>query len=187
MREHGVIRRVLVAYRETAGRLRIKPATVPLDALQQAAKLIRSFGEDYHEKQLEEVNIFPPLMKEAGAMGDTVTTLISQHQRGRDITDYILAVTQKPVGGGTAEPLARTLEAFARMYEAHAAIEDTVVFPAWKKAIGPKQLHEMGERFEEIEHKSFGKDGFDDAVTQVTAIEKALGIELASLTATTPR
>jgi hemerythrin-like domain-containing protein len=187
MREHGVIRRVLVAYRETAGRLRTKPAAVPADALQQAAKLIRNFGEDYHEKQLEEAHIFPALLKEGGALGGTITTLIAQHQRGREITDYVLSVTQKAVAAGTAEPLARTLEAFARMYEAHAAIEDTLVFPAWKKAIGPKQLDEMGERFEEIEHKTFGKDGFDDAVAQIGAIEKALGIDLAMLTAPSPR
>ena len=52
MREHGVIRRVLVVYRESAARLRAKPASVPPDALQKAAKLIRSFAEDYHEKQV---------------------------------------------------------------------------------------------------------------------------------------
>jgi hemerythrin-like domain-containing protein len=63
MREHGVIRRVLVVYREASARLRSKPASVPPDALQKAAKLMRSFGEDYHEKQLEEAHIFPALTK----------------------------------------------------------------------------------------------------------------------------
>ena len=35
-------------------RLRAKGTSVPLDALQKTAKLLRSFAEDYHEKQLEE-------------------------------------------------------------------------------------------------------------------------------------
>jgi hemerythrin-like domain-containing protein len=186
MREHGVIRRVLVVYREVSARLRTKPASVAPDALQQAAKLIRSFGEDYHEKQLEEMHIFPALVKVAGPLTNTVSTLIAQHQRGREATEYILAVTRKAIGGSVAEPLAHTLDAFARMYEEHAAIEDTIVFPAWKKLLTPKELDEMGDLFEDIERKTFGKDGFEDAVDQVAAIEKALGIELAALTAPPP-
>ena len=185
MREHGVIRRVLVVYREAAARLRVKPASVAPDALQKAAKLMRSFGEDYHEKQLEEANIFPALAK-GGALAVAVGTLIAQHQRGREITEYVLAVTQKTIGGESAAPLANTLEAFARMYEEHAAMEDTIVFPAWKKALSPKELDAIGDRFEEIEHETFGKDGFDDAVERVSSIEKALGIELAALTAAPP-
>lgn len=112
--------------------------------------------------------------------------LVAQHQRGREITEYLLAVSRTAIGVADAEPLARTLEAFARMYEERAAREDTVVFPAWKKLLSPKQLEEMGERFEEIEHKTFGKGGFDDAVEQIAAIEKMLGIDLASFTAAPP-
>src|SRR5580658_2715315 len=125
MREHGVIRRVLVVYRGASARLRAKPASVAADALQQAAKLIRTFGEDYHEKQLEETHIFPALTKSGASLAGTVGTLITQHQRGREATEYILTVTRKAIGAADAEPLARTLDAFARMYEEHAAIEDT--------------------------------------------------------------
>jgi len=186
MREHGVIRRILVVYRESAARLRVKPASVPPDALQKAAMLMRSFGEDYHETQLEEANIFPALTTGGGAIGSQLKSLIAQHQRGREITQYILAVTQKAIGAATYGPLALTLEAFARMYEEHAALEDTVVFPAWKKALTPKQLDEMGDLFEEIEKKTFGKDGFDDAVDRIAAIEKTLGIDLVAMTAPPP-
>ena len=186
MREHGVIRRVLVVYREAAGRLRSASPAVPPDALQRAAKLMRTFGEDYHEKQLEEAHIFPALAKNGGEVARIVQTLTAQHQRGREITEYVLAVTRKPIAAEAAEPLARTLEAFARMYEEHAAIEDTLVFPAWKAALTPKALDAAGERFEDIEHALFGKDGFDDAVDQVGSIERSLGIELAQLTAPRP-
>ena len=43
------------------------------------------------------------------------------------------------------------LESFARMYDHHAAIEDTVVFPAWKAAVSEAELDELGGKFEEIE------------------------------------
>lgn len=185
MREHGVIRRILVVYRLSAAHLRAKPASVPLDSLQRAAKLMHTFGEEYHEKQLEEAHLFPAVKKAGGAAAGEIDTLLAQHQRGREITDYILAVTQKRIGS-SAEPLARTLEAFALMYEEHAAREDTIVFPAWKKALPPKQLDEMGDLFEDIEHKTFGKDGFDDAVEQIGAIEQAMGLDNAALTAPSP-
>jgi hemerythrin-like domain-containing protein len=185
MREHGVIRRILVVYRVSAAHLRAKPGAVPLEALQRAAKLMHTFGEEYHEKQLEEAHLFPAVKKAGGAAAGEIDILLAQHQRGREITDYILAVTQKAIGGA-AEPLARTLEAFALMYEEHAAREDTIVFPAWKQALSAKQLDEMGDLFEDIEHKTFGKDGFDDAVEQIAAIERAIGLDNAALTAPPP-
>ena len=38
-----------------------------------------------------------------------------------------------------------------------------------------KHYKELSEEFEELEHKMFGKDGFEDAVKRVSAIEKDLG------------
>jgi hemerythrin-like domain-containing protein len=185
MREHGVIRRALVVYRESAVRLRAKPQRLPLDALQKTAKLVRSFAEDYHERQLEEPYLFPAVRKARAVAPELIDALTAQHDRGREITSYVLAITAAPVGA-KAEALARMLEGFARMYEEHAAFEDTVVFPAWKKTVNAKQLREMSEQFERIEHETFGKDGFDDAVEQITAIEKTMGFELAGFTPAAP-
>ena len=72
--------------------------------------------------------------------------------------------------------LAKTLEAFVRMYEHHAAIEDTIVFPAWKAAAGQSQLDELGARFEDIEHEQFGDDGFEVALKRMEEIETSLGM-----------
>jgi len=186
MREHGVIRRALVVYREAGARLRTKVAAVPPDALQRTAKLFRSFAEDYHEKKLEETHIFPAVRRAGGAAGHDIDTLIAQHQRGREITDYVIALTGGTIPPAGVEPLARVLETFCRMYEEHAALEDTIVFPAWKKTMSPRQLDQMGDLFEEIEHKTFGKDGFDDAVEQIEAVERAFGLDLAHFTAPPP-
>jgi hemerythrin-like domain-containing protein len=186
MREHGVIRRALVVYREAGARLRIKPSAVPAEALQKAAKLLRSFAEDYHETQLEEAHIFPAIKRAQGAASSLVDTLVAQHRRGRQITDYVIASTGARMNPVSFESLARTLESFARMYEEHAALEDTIVFPAWKQTMSPKQLDEMGDRFEEIEHKTFGEDGFEHAVEQIAEIERAFGLDLGQFTAAPP-
>ena len=186
MREHGVIRRVLVVYRESAVRLRVNPLAVPPDALQSAAKLMQNFGEDYHEKALEEAHLFPAVKGAGGAAAALIDALLAQHQRGREITGYVLSSTRQAIGVAQAEPIARALEAFARMYEAHAAQEDTVVFQAWKKSMSKKQLEDMGDLFEDIEHKTFGKDGFDDASQKIAAIEASLGLTLAGMLAPAP-
>jgi hypothetical protein len=49
MREHGVIRRALLVYVDTAPKLRQNSSTVDAAALRQVAQLFRTFGEDYHK------------------------------------------------------------------------------------------------------------------------------------------
>src|SRR5262245_50913407 len=177
MREHGILRRALLVYQESAVRLRQDPASVPPDTLEKAANLFRVFGEDYHEKKLEEVFIFPAVKKSPGAAAAYVDILLAQHVRGREITDYVLSISQaERIASNSVEPLAKALESFVRMYEHHAAIEDTVVFPAWKVAVGGNQLDELGEKFEEIEHEQFGGDGFESALKRMEEIEESLGL-----------
>ncbi len=188
MREHGILRRALLVYSALANKLRANTASVPPDTLQKTARLFRAFGEDYHEKKLEEPYIFP-VVKRAGAPAASYPDiLVVQHNRGREITDYILSVTRgAKLGAANVEPLARALESFVLMYEHHAAREDTIVFPAWKKALPDKEYDEMGEKFEEIEHQQFGEDGFDTAVKQISEIESELGLaDIAQFTAPPP-
>lgn len=185
MREHGVLRRILVAYREVAPKL---AAGAPVDAaaLGSAASLFRTFGEHYHEQLLEEQHIFPIVRKAGGEAGKLADTLVAQHARGREINDFIIARTRGgKIGDGPA--LAKAMTAFARMYEAHAAREDTIVFPAFKKAVGPKDYDALGDQFEDIERKTFGGDGFDIAMGKIGQIEQALGLtDLAAFTAPPP-
>jgi hemerythrin-like domain-containing protein len=158
------------------------------NALHETAQLFRTFGEDYHERTLEEAHIFPAVRKAGGLAAGYVNVLKDQHARGRAITDYILSVTGNgSISTGNAEPLARALETFQIMYANHAAREDTIVFPAWKSALSEHDLDEMGDKFEDIEKQMFGKDGFEDAVGRIGRIEKSLGLsDLAQFTAPLP-
>ena len=177
MREHGILRRALLVYQESAIRLRQDAASVPLDALEKAANLFRVFGEDYHEKKLEEIYILPIVKKSPGTAAAYVNVLFDQHARGREITDYLLSITKADrIPVKDVEPLAKALESFVRMYQHHAAVEDTVIFPAWKTAVGQAELDELGERFEEIEHEQFGADGFESALKRMEEIETSLGL-----------
>ncbi len=188
MREHGVLRRALLVYSAAAPRLRSKPGDVPPDALLKTARLFRAFGEEYHEKMLEEAFIFPAVKQAGGPASAYADILIAQHQRGREITDYIIAVAQgSKWGAGRQEALAQALDSFVLMYRHHAAREDTVVFPAWKQTLTAQQLDEMGDKFEEIERREFGSDGFEDAVKQIGDIESSLTLsDISEFTAPPP-
>src|SRR5882762_6125536 len=87
MREHGVLKRVLLIYGEVLRRLDAKQ-DFPPDALADASRIIRSFVEDYHEK-LEEGFFFPRFEK-ANLLVDLVKVLRTQHQAGRQVTDVTM-------------------------------------------------------------------------------------------------
>ena len=188
MREHGILRRALLVYSAAAIKLSANASAIAPDALQKTAKLFRAFGEEYHEKKLEEAYIFPAVKKVGGEAATYPDILIAQHNRGREITDYIISVTQgTKFGANNTEPMAKALEAFVLMYRNHAAREDTIIFPAWKQTMTGKQLDEMNDKFEDIEHEQFGEDGFEDAVKQIAAIESSLGLaDISQFTAPPP-
>ena len=186
MREHGVLRRILLIYREVAAPLRRGSAIDPA-SLHKAAELFRRFGEEYHEKKLEEEHIFPVVRKMRGRAATYPDILEAQHKRGREITSFILARTD---GARVTEQekLADVFDRFVRMYERHAAREDTIVFPAWKLNFTDQQLDQIGAQFEDIEKKTFGHDGFEDAEKSVSAIEGTLGLsDLRQFTAPEPK
>ncbi|MBX6744403.1 MAG: hemerythrin domain-containing protein [Acetobacteraceae bacterium] len=189
MREHGVLRRILIVYDELVPKLRGQGGAVDAAALRSLADLFRRFGEDYHEKILEEQNVFPRVRKLGGQTATLVDTLEQQHRRGREITDFI---SRTAAGGGIGtmqrEPLADALAGMVRMYNAHATWEDTVIFPAFRESMDAREYEELGERFEEIERRQFGHDAFEDALKQVEQAQQALGIgDLGSFTAPVPR
>ena len=175
MREHGVLKRVLLIYREGIRRLQASEQ-LPADALNAGAAIIRSFIEDYHE-QLEEQHVFPRL-EQAGKLTGVTSVLRTQHVRGRVLTDRVVAAT----GAGMAldqakrEALMQDMSAFIRMYEPHEAREDTVVFPTLRQVVPAKEFRDMAVVFEDEEHRRFGPAGFEGVVDKVADIEKSLGI-----------
>jgi hemerythrin-like domain-containing protein len=182
MREHGVLRRILLIYEDIGGRLN-SGREFPPEVLSRAAQIIRRFIEEYHEK-LEENYLFPRFVK-AGTLVELVTILKEQHKAGRHLTEYIKrsasAATLKD--DGKRKELAEQMHLFIRMYRPHAAREDTVLFPAFHSIVSAREFDSLGEEFEEKEDALFGKHGFEKVVGEVAELEKPLGIyELAQFT-----
>ena len=182
MREHGVLKRILLIYREGIRRIDSKEDFSP-DVLASSANLIRRFIEEYHEK-LEEEYLFPRFRK-AGTLVELVDVLEEQHKRGRVLTEMILHFSSPPAfkNPQIRLKLRDVLQRFVRMYEPHEAREDTILFPAFRKLVSAQEYATLGEDFENKEHQLFGEEGFEKNVEEVAGIEKSLGIyDLAQFT-----
>ena len=182
MREHGVLKRVMLVYDEIARRITAKQ-DFPPETLQQAANMIRSFVEDYHEK-LEEDFLFPRFEK-ANKLVDLVKVLRDQHQAGRRVTEVILQHSSASAlkNEDDRQQVVRAIGEFNRMYAPHEAREDTVLFPAFHEIVSKHEYDSLGEDFEKKENQLFGQEGFEKMVDKVAGIEKELGIyDLAQFT-----
>jgi hemerythrin-like domain-containing protein len=184
MREHGILKRVLVIYDEVIRRIDAKE-DFPAQTVVDSALIIRNYIENYHQK-LEEEHIFPLFRKYyarqdvlrlyAQKLLDLVDILNDQHQAGRRLTDRILSTLQSLKTADDRQKLAQDMRAFIRMYTPHEAREDTVLFPALHVITTRQEYTALGEKFAEIEHKTLGGDGFDIYLDQITSFEKRIGV-----------
>lgn len=171
MREHGVLNRLLLVYDEVARRIDAREPA-PAAPLASAARIVQRFVEEYHER-LEEEFLFPRFER-AGRHVELVAVLRLQHERGRALTARVLAAS---AGGTLPRTVVQPLRRFVRMYRPHEAREDTVLFPAFRRLVAEREYDELGERFEDEEHRRFGARGFEGIVDEVAAIERSLGID----------
>ncbi len=170
MREHGVLRRILLIYEH------FQQNPVDPKVLTSAADIIRSFIEDYHER-LEEDFLFPRFEK-ADKLTELVKVLREQHQVGRRLTAEIrqFATPEPRRARNPGRNMATAMGAFVRLYRPHAAREDTVLFPALHQLVSAKEFDALGDQFEDKERALFGKDGFERMVARVAELERQLGM-----------
>jgi hemerythrin-like domain-containing protein len=169
MREHGVLRRILIVYDEARRRL-VKDEAAAMGVVAAAANVVRRFVEGYHEK-LEEEFVLPKLEK-AGKLVALTKIIRAQHAVGRRLTDAILDAAK----GQDRRAAVTAMQSFARMYAAHAAWEDTEIFPVYRAQFSAAELDKLGDKFEAQEHKLLGRDGFEGSLKEVGDLETALGI-----------
>jgi hemerythrin-like domain-containing protein len=175
MREHGVLRRIMLIYDEIGRRLK-QGEEFPLQVLVEANDIIRRFMQDYHETN-EQFHVFN-WFGNTGKMVELVAVLYQQHLAGRKLIDRVKILSTEDNLKNPAERLkvAGFLNAFNQVYRRHAAWEDTVLFPAFRSIITPSDFTAVGETFDKEEEKLFGPHGFEKIVGQVADLEKKLAI-----------
>jgi hemerythrin-like domain-containing protein len=173
MQEHGLLNRILLIYNHCKNQLLQKQDFNP-ELMHRSAGIIRTFVEDYHEKQ-EEDYLFPRFEK-ANQLTELVSVLKIQHRAGRNLTEQIIQITKRGMHASDNELLIRLISDFESMYWPHEAREDTILFPAFRKIVSKHEYDSLGEEFEKNEQRLFGKDGFETMISKVENIEKSLGI-----------
>ena len=181
MTEHGVLKRVLLAYRAASDQLATGKLP-PTGAVTDAAQIISDYVESFHEG-LEEAYVFPRVQD---TDTDLVRTLLTQHDKGRHLTATILTVSAGDLSSAAAKSsLKGSLDAFVRMYEPHEAWEDTVIYPALRAQTSQRTLDLLAERFHDLENAQYGDTALAQILQRVTGVEQQLGIvDLASFTPT---
>src|SRR5438105_2163313 len=112
MREHGLLKRILLIYDEVESRI-AQQKEFPPEAVANSAKIIRSFIEQYHEK-LEEDYLFPRFRKQ-NLLVDLVDVLQQQHEAGRRVTEQVLTLCGSLQSNEGKQKLAAALHQFVRM------------------------------------------------------------------------
>lgn len=174
MREHGILNRILLIY-ETAIEKIHNHHDFSLDTLKIAIDIIQFFIEGHHER-MEEDYIFPLFEKHKKHL-DLITTLKSQHIKGREITAHLETIISSQSDTHTNRlKIKKLLEEFIEMYRPHEAREDTEIFPLVRSFLNEKEFEKLGETFEEFEHQLLGEHGLEKILNKIKSIEKDLGI-----------
>lgn len=163
--EHGILNRILLIFEAIQNNPQI-------DIILPLAYIIRIFIEDYHEK-MEERYLFETILKRSNDddLKSIVMKLYEQHRVSRELTDIILF---DPLVDHKLE----AIKIFVMMYRRHEAIEDTVVFPAFRKLVNVSEYSQIKELFEKNEEEIMGDALSHDRVLGViNFIEHRLGIE----------
>lgn len=181
MREHGLMNRMILLYKESANCLGQNPEAK--DILQKTAKIMKEFIHDFHEEN-EEHDVYP-LLTENAKLRTLTETMEKQHEIGRQITEYILNATK--AGDPHSIAISAMTAEFERMYLPHASLEDTVLWPALQEMKGDAFYMKLGASLEKKEEERFGEEYFEKLETKIEKFEKKLGIgDLAKFTANAP-
>jgi len=177
MREHGILLRILLIYKNIIFRLQsnfLDGDSLVYSRAFEATDIIKRFIEEYHQT-LEEDYVFP-VISSVNQHTRLVQDLLDQHQAAKRNTNELLRVLRLNQRTVNRQRLICLMSEFIKMYEPHTAREDTVIFPAFHQLTLPDVYNRLGGQFEDIEEKKFGEGGFEKIERKVTEIESSLGI-----------
>jgi len=174
MREHGVTQRIMLIYDRVLCKYG-ENQPLPTEELKASARIAQKFIGDYHE-QLEEPYIFPKFEK-TDQMIELINILREQHRLGRQLSGRIIDLSSATAfkNERSRRNTREALRAFNTMYRPHIAREDTVLYPTLHSLITPEEFNELGETFKQKETELFGKDGFQNLISQGEKLEKIIG------------
>jgi hemerythrin-like domain-containing protein len=173
--EHAMLDRILLAMDKTlieAGSSSMRD----LGPVNQGCHMIKELVDKHHMK-IEDEYIYPRFEK-GGELSDFTSTLRSQHD---DMRDMVARMADLSKTGAVRDPsemdeLKRVFDKFHKMVMAHAAWEETVLFPVMEGTWSADELKNLKEKQEEHEKKLLGKDATKKIYGMLADLESSTGI-----------
>jgi hemerythrin-like domain-containing protein len=182
-RDHGVLTRVLLVLQEATGALDAR-MDLPPELFREAVQILRKFLFGHHQK-VEEQHVYP-LFESSGKLGNLIPVLRQQHSACGSLLEIVAGLADGPSVKDLEKR--RTLQVavheLTRMYRAHAAREDTVLFPALFDILDAGRLKALNGAVNAAQRETLGEKGYGEVLQWVSQLESALG--LSDLSAFTP-
>jgi hemerythrin-like domain-containing protein len=172
--EHGQLTRILLAM-GTVLRAEGSITKTNLGPINQACKMIRQSVVDHHMK-IEEENVYPRF--ENTELADCASVLKTQHVEARKLLAHMESLSKAGTlkDRSEMEELKRTFNDFKDMITAHAAFEETVLFPVMEGTWSQKDLKNLREMQDEDEKKLMGDNAAEELYGMLTSLESSCGI-----------
>jgi hemerythrin-like domain-containing protein len=170
--EHAILDRILLAVENALKNADLKTDLTPVH---QATGMIKDVVENHHMKFGEE-SIYPHFRR--GDLGDMVEAFVSQHSEARKINNRIhnLTSTGNVRDRSEMDELLRLFNRYRTAITAHAAWEETMLFPAMLGTMSRDDMDVLKELNEQQERNLLGKDAEKKIYRQLTGLEQACGI-----------
>jgi hemerythrin-like domain-containing protein len=129
-----------------------------------------------HHMKIEEKDIYPQFEKTE--LADFADNLKSQHMEARKLVNRMdeLSKTGKVRDKSEMEELNKAFNDFKEMITAHAAWEETVLFPVMEGTWSKEDLKDLREKEAQDEKKLLGKDAAEKQFNMLADLEKSCGI-----------
>ena len=173
-REHAMLTRLLLAI-DNVVNAAVEDGKADLTPINEASNVIRQVVADHH-MAFEEQNIYPR-MEQIDFLSSMTETLEGQHDDARVINKMVLDMTRggKLRGKTELDELVLLTKSFKDMITAHAAWEETIIFPAMYDLLPEKDMKDINKKFMASARKLLGGEGPVELYRTLDDIEKAAG------------
>lgn len=172
--EHAVLDRIMLAMDRTL-KMASSGGKSDLSVVNRGCDMIGQVVDRHHMK-VEEDMVYPKF--ENTKLADLASTLQSQHDEMRKMVARMgdLSKTGAVRDKSEMDQLLDTFKNFRRMVMAHAAWEETVMFPCVEGTWSRDELKRLKEQQEEHEKELLGKDASMKVYSMLADLEKSAGI-----------
>jgi hemerythrin-like domain-containing protein len=173
-REHAMLTRLLLAIDSVVNNA-LEDRKADVSPINSAANAIDAVVANHH-MAFEEQNIYPR-MEQVDYLSSMTETLEGQHDDARAVNKMVLDLTRsgKIRGQSELDELALLTKSFKDMITAHAAWEETIIFPAMYDLLSERDMSDINKKFMEAESKLLGNKGVVEIYRTIDSIEEAAG------------